>query len=83
MSILSDCSNHDILDTFPHLTNLGGSSSGEDLELVGDTLAEVIENTPQDFNLPIKLQTISELKHLFACSDADNECVRSGFAYYS
>ena len=46
MSALSDCSNHNILDTFPCLTNLGVSSSGEDLGLVGDTLAEVIENTP-------------------------------------
>ncbi|MBO1324345.1 hypothetical protein K2X14_04125 [Acetobacter sp. TBRC 12305] len=71
MSKLLNFTNDDILDLFPRLTNLGASSFGEDADLFGDTLAEVIEDAPQGLRLPFKLQTINELKTLLACNDAE------------
>ena len=43
MSKLLNLTKYDILDLFPRLSNLGASSFGEDPELFGDTLFEVIE----------------------------------------
>lgn len=71
MSKLLNCTNGDILDLFPRLTSLGASSFGEDPDLFGDTLAEVIDDAPQGHRLPFKLQTIYELKTLLACADAE------------
>ncbi|MDE7547601.1 hypothetical protein PY793_06335 [Acetobacter fabarum] len=68
---LLNFTNDDILDVFPRIKNLGASSFGEDTDLFGDTLAEVIEDAPQGRRLPFKLQTIKELKTLLACNDAE------------
>ncbi|GAA3686577.1 MULTISPECIES: hypothetical protein [Acetobacter] len=71
MSKLLKCTNNDIRDIFPRIKNLGASSFGEDADIFGDTLAEVIENAPQGHDLLFKQQTINELKNLLACNDAE------------
>ncbi|WP_179287839.1 hypothetical protein [Acetobacter syzygii] len=71
MSKLLNYTNGDILDLFPRLTNLGASSFGEDPELFGDTLFEVIEDAPRMHRLPFKQQTVNELRTLLAYSDMD------------
>ena len=75
MSILLNLTQHDILDVFPRLTNLGASSFGEDADTFGDTLFEVIEDAPQGHRLPFKQQTVNELRTLLAYSDTDLEHV--------
>lgn len=75
MSILLNLTQYDILDVFPRLTNLGASSFGEDPELFGDTLFEVIEDAPRMHCLPFKQQAVNELKMLLAYSDTDLEHV--------
>ena len=71
MSTLLKCTNNDIRDIFPRIKNLGASSFGEDADVFGDTLAEVIENAPQGHDLLFKQQTVNELKNLLACNDAE------------
>ena len=71
MSIPSNCTNNDILDMFARLADLGASSFGEDADMFGDTLAEVVEDAPQGRDIPFKLQTIAELKALLTCSDEE------------
>ncbi|GBQ32995.1 hypothetical protein [Acetobacter fabarum] len=71
MAKLLECTNNDIHDIFPRIKNLGASSFGEDADIFGDTLAEVIENAPQGHDLLFKQQTVNELKNLLACNDAE------------
>ncbi|WP_238331363.1 MULTISPECIES: hypothetical protein [Acetobacter] len=71
MSKLLNYTKYDILDMFPRLTNLGASSFGEDPELFGDTLFEVIEDAPRGTGLPFKQQAVNELRTLLAYSDVD------------
>ncbi|WP_395371457.1 hypothetical protein [Komagataeibacter diospyri] len=71
MSKLLNLTKYDILDLFPRLSNLGASSFGEDPELFGDTLFEVIEDAPRMHRLPFKQQTVNELRTLLAYSDMD------------
>lgn len=71
MSKLLNCTNDDILDLFPRLANLGACSFGEDPELFGDTLFEVIEDAPRGHRLPFKQQTVNELRTLLAYDDMD------------
>ncbi|WP_086647336.1 hypothetical protein, partial [Acetobacter sp. DsW_54] len=71
MAKLLECTNNDIHDIFPRIKNLGASSFGEDADIFGDTLAEVIENAPQGHDLLFKQQTVNELKTLLACNDAE------------
>ena len=75
MSILLNLTQYDILDVFPRLTNLGASSFGEDPELFGDTLFEVIEDAPHGRSLRFKQQAVNELRTLLAYSDTDLEHV--------
>lgn len=75
MSIPLNLTKYDILDLFPRLTSLGACSFGVGADLVGDTLAEVIDDAPQGHRLPFKMQTIDELRVLLACTDADIERV--------
>ncbi|BAK82870.1 hypothetical protein [Komagataeibacter medellinensis] len=56
---------------FPRLTNLGSSSFGEDPDLFGDTLFEVIDDAPRGHRLPFKQQTVNELRTLLAYDDMD------------
>ena len=71
MSKLLECTNNDIRDIFPRIKNLGASSFGEDADIFGDTLAEVVENAPRGHGLLFKKQTVNELKTLLACNDAE------------
>ncbi|MFT8542687.1 hypothetical protein [Acetobacter sp.] len=71
MSRLLKCTNHEIRTIFPRLADLGACSFGEDADIFGDTLAEVIENAPQGHDLLFKQQTVNELKNLLACNDAE------------
>nr|WP_231850382.1 hypothetical protein [Komagataeibacter medellinensis] len=71
MSKLLNCTDRDILDMFPRLTNLGSSSFGEDPDLFGDTLFEVIDDAPRGHRLPFKQQTVNELRTLLAYDDMD------------
>ena len=71
MSKLLNLTKYDILDLFPRLTNLGACSFGEDPELFGDTLFEVIEDAPRGHRLPFKQQTVNELRTLLAYDDMD------------
>ena len=71
MSKLLKCTNHDIRTIFPRLADLGACSFGEDPDIFGDTLAEVVENAPQGHDLLFKQQTVNELKTLLACNEAE------------
>ena len=71
MSKLLNLTKYDILDLFPRLSNLGACSFGEDPELFGDTLFEVIEDAPRGHRLPFKQQTVNELRTLRAYDDMD------------
>jgi hypothetical protein len=71
MSKLLDLTKFDIIDLFPRLTDLGTGSFGEDANIFSDTLAEAIENAPQGHDLLFKQQTVTELKILLACNEAE------------
>lgn len=71
MSKLLDLNKFDIFDLFPRLADLGAGAFGEDADIFGDTLAEVIENAPHGHALPFKQQTVNELKTLLACNGAE------------
>ncbi|WP_395370408.1 hypothetical protein [Komagataeibacter diospyri] len=71
MSTLLNLTKYNILDLFPRLTNLGSSSFGEDPDLFGDTLFEVIDDAPRGHRLPFKQQTVNELRTLLAYDDMD------------
>ncbi|GCE89282.1 hypothetical protein MSKU15_0883 [Komagataeibacter diospyri] len=71
MSKLLNLTKYNILDLFPRLTNLGSSSFGEDPDLFGDTLFEVIDDAPRGHRLPFKQQTVNELRTLLAYDDMD------------
>lgn len=73
MATLLNCTNDDILDMFPRLSDLGAGAFGEDADTFDDTLNEVIENDPQTRNLSFKTQAINELRILLAYSDEDIE----------
>ncbi|PAL27097.1 hypothetical protein [Acetobacter syzygii] len=71
MSIPSNFTQYDIIDTFPCLAGLGASCFGEDADIFGDTLVEVIREEPNTRGLLYKLQTIDELRILLSYSDED------------
>ncbi|MCE2575260.1 hypothetical protein [Komagataeibacter sp. FNDCR2] len=60
---------------FPRIKNLGGGTFGEDADIFGDTLREVIQHEPQTRDLPFKIQTIGELRNFLIYSDEDIERV--------
>ncbi|GCE89281.1 hypothetical protein MSKU15_0882 [Komagataeibacter diospyri] len=71
MSRLLDFTDYEIRQTFDCLAGLGASSLGEDADMFGDTLEEAIQCGPRTHDLPFKLQTVTELRTLLACSDAE------------
>ena len=73
MSKLLNCTNDDILDMFPRIKNLGGGPFGEDADIFGDTLREVVQDAPQTHDLPFKQQTVNELRNFLTYSDEDIE----------
>ena len=73
MAKLLSCTNDDILDMFPHLSDLGAGAFGEDADTFDDTLNEVIQNDPQTRGLSFKTQAINELRILLGYSDEDIE----------
>lgn len=75
MSKLLNCTNDEILDTFPRLADLGSGAFGEDADTFGDTLREVIQDDPQTRNLPFKIQAIGELRIFLTHCDEDIERV--------
>ncbi|MGX7346018.1 contact-dependent growth inhibition system immunity protein [Acetobacter pasteurianus] len=58
---------------FPRIKNLGGGSFGEDADIFGDTLREVVQDAPQTHDLPFKQQTVNELRNFLTYSDEDIE----------
>lgn len=70
---LLNCTNDDILDMFPRLSDLGGGVFGEDADTFDNTLSEVIQNDPQTRDLVFKTQVIKELRILLAHCDEDLE----------
>lgn len=62
---------YDIHDMFPRLGDLGAGSFGEDADLFGDTLADVIEDAPRRHDLIFNQQTISQLRVLLSYTDEE------------
>lgn len=75
MSKLLNCTNDDILELFPRIKSLGGGPFGEDADIFGDTLGEVVQDAPQTRDLPFKQQTVNELRNFLTYSDEDIERV--------
>jgi hypothetical protein len=64
-------SRSDIINMFPNLENLGSGEFGEDADMYGDTLAEVIENAPRWHSIIFNQQTIRELKTFLSYTDEE------------
>lgn len=56
---------------FPRIEELGACDFGEDADMCGDTLAEVIEDCPRKKSKIFNQQTIRELRTLLSYSDEE------------
>lgn len=64
-------SRSDIINMFPRLENIGNGEFGEDTDMYGDTMAEIIENAPRWHSLIFNQQTIRELKTFLSYTDEE------------
>jgi hypothetical protein len=64
-------SRSDISNMFPRLENIGSGEFGEDADMYGDTMAEIIENAPRWHSLIFNQQTIRELKTFLSYTDEE------------
>lgn len=64
-------SRSDIINMFPRLENIGSGEFGEDADMYGDTLVEIIENAPRWHSVIFNQQTIRELKTFLSYTDEE------------
>ncbi|MFT8656668.1 MAG: hypothetical protein ABF785_08205 [Acetobacter papayae] len=62
---------NDIVDMFPRLSSLGTCEFGEDADMCGDTLEDVIQDASVSHNRIFQQQVIDELKILLSYTDED------------
>lgn len=66
-------SNNDIEDMFPRLRDFKSGEFGEDADLYGETLAEIIGNAPKNYTLIFNQDTIREIRTLLSYTDEEIE----------
>jgi hypothetical protein len=64
-------SRNDIIDMFPCLRSFGAGEFGEDADMFGDTLEEVIKDAPKGYDLILNQKTIRELRTLLSYTDKE------------
>ncbi|MFT8656667.1 MAG: hypothetical protein ABF785_08195 [Acetobacter papayae] len=66
-------SNNDIEDMFPRLRDFKSGEFGEDADLYGETLAEIIGNAPKNYTQIFNQETIREIRTLLSYTDEEIE----------